>query len=179
FGVRRYTPPAQSSPESAARLFGAVSKGALSDSTSQAPFPGRLLMTTERRDSDSRETARSTSRRRFLKESSLVLASSAMVPSLAGVNRGATAPAASSKNADAVVDTASGRVRGTAVDGIKVFKGIPYGGTTAGKNRFKPPTKPQPWTGIRDCLEWGHIAPQPAPTGRIDYVRLIDWTNQP
>jgi carboxylesterase type B len=35
------------------------------------------------------------------------------------------------------------------VDGINVFKGIPYGASTAGKNRFMPPMKPVPWTDIR------------------------------
>ena len=32
--------------------------------------------------------------------------------------------------------TSAGRVRGTVVDGIKIFKGVPYGGPTSGKNRF-------------------------------------------
>src|SRR5205085_6418047 len=43
---------------------------------------------------------------------------------------------------------------------IKVFKGIPYGGSTAGKNRFMAPTKPAPWTGVRDALAYGPTAPQ-------------------
>jgi para-nitrobenzyl esterase len=65
--------------------------------------------------------------------------------------------------ADAVSVTAAtsaGSVRGTAIDGINVFKGIPYGGMTAGKNRFMPPTKPTPWTGTRDALAYGPTAPQ-------------------
>lgn len=32
-----------------------------------------------------------------------------------------------------VVDTTSGKIRGAAVDGIKAFKGIPYGASTAGR----------------------------------------------
>jgi para-nitrobenzyl esterase len=61
---------------------------------------------------------------------------------------------------DVIATTSAGKVRGVAVDEVKVFKGIPYGGNTAGKNRFMPPTKPAKWTGVRDALEYGHTAPQ-------------------
>jgi para-nitrobenzyl esterase len=47
-----------------------------------------------------------------------------------------------------------------AVEDIKVFKGIPYGGPTAGRNRFMPPTKPVGWTDTRDALAYGPTAPQ-------------------
>jgi len=66
----------------------------------------------------------------------------------------------------AVAETASGKVRGTAVEDIKIFKGIPYGGPTSGKNRFMPPTKPTPWTGVRDALAYGPSAPQTNPGAR-------------
>ena len=61
------------------------------------------------------------------------------------------------------VATSAGKVRGTVDQGIKIFKGVPYGGTTAGRNRFMPPTPPTPWTDIRDALEWGPSAPQTVP----------------
>ena len=38
-----------------------------------------------------------------------------------------------------IAATASGKVRGQVVDGINVFKGIPYAATTAGTNRFCKP----------------------------------------
>jgi para-nitrobenzyl esterase len=63
-------------------------------------------------------------------------------------------------DSEAIVETSSGRVRGAVVDGIKVFKGIPYGGNTAGRNRFMPPAKPVAWTGVRDALAYGPSAPQ-------------------
>lgn len=59
-----------------------------------------------------------------------------------------------------IAETADGKVRGLAVNGVNVFKGIPYGDTTAGKNRFMPPVKPPKWTGVRDALQYGHTAPQ-------------------
>ncbi|QRK04380.1 carboxylesterase/lipase family protein [Archangium violaceum] len=54
-----------------------------------------------------------------------------------------------------IVDTKSGQVRGALSEGIRVFKGIPYGGPTSGKNRFMPPVPPEPWSGVRDALEYG------------------------
>src|SRR6188768_1155589 len=59
-----------------------------------------------------------------------------------------------------VVDTESGKISGVTSGGVHVFKGIPYGASTAGANRFMPPRKPQPWTGVRDFNTIGLRAPQ-------------------
>src|SRR5262245_51863791 len=40
------------------------------------------------------------------------------------------------------VETTNGAVRGIANGNIKLFRGIPYGADTGGKNRFMPPKKP-------------------------------------
>jgi para-nitrobenzyl esterase len=74
------------------------------------------------------------------------------------------------KAADAktvIAETKFGKIRGADIDGIKVFKGVPYGASTAGKNRFMPPADPAPWSGVREALEYGHSAPQAPPGGGL------------
>jgi len=71
-----------------------------------------------------------------------------------------TATAGSSSIAP-IASTASGKVRGQVVDGINVFKGIPYAATTAGANRFRKPQAAQEWSGVRDTLAYPAMSPQP------------------
>jgi para-nitrobenzyl esterase len=89
-------------------------------------------------------------RRRFLVQSGVAGAAS-LLPRRYAWAVGASEP---------VVDTTSGKLRGAAVDGIYTFKGIPYGGPTAGANRFMPPQKPAPWGGVREAVGWAGHAPQ-------------------
>ena len=60
-----------------------------------------------------------------------------------------------------VVEIASGRIRGGLDGSVRIFKGVPYGASTAGANRFMPPVKPRAWTGVRDAIAYGPRAPQP------------------
>lgn len=95
----------------------------------------------------------SPSRRSFLRAGSLLTVTSAL-----GLHRTwAQAPSFVTGT------TVFGQIRGVDVDGIKTFKGIPYGDATAGTNRFMPPTDPRAWTGVRDTLDWGPSAPQREP----------------
>src|SRR5258707_285562 len=67
------------------------------------------------------------------------------------------APDVTVQSRSPIVETASGRVSGVTSGGVHVFKGMPYGASTAGANRFLPPKKPEPWTGVLDlvaALEW-------------------------
>src|SRR5579863_8183114 len=93
-------------------------------------------------------------RRSFLRgTSALALCAAAQADFLARV-----VTAAGTDNV--IAETSAGKIRGLALDGVKIFKGIPYGGTTAGKNRFMPPTEPVKWKGVRDALAHGPTAPQ-------------------
>jgi len=96
------------------------------------------------------------SRRTFVKQAALLVAGAS------------AAPWARLEAADAVSVTAvtsAGSVRGLASAGVNVFKGIHYGATTAGKNRFMPPARPVAWTGTRDALAYGPTAPQTTGAG--------------
>ena len=58
-----------------------------------------------------------------------------------------------------VVETTSGKVRGFRHNGIYIYKGVPYGASTSGQNRFMPPQLPEPWTGVRNALQYGRVCP--------------------
>jgi para-nitrobenzyl esterase len=64
-------------------------------------------------------------------------------------------------NEDPVVQTSNGPIRGLVEDGIRAFKGIPYGAPTGGANRFQPAQDPEPWREVRDAFDYGPAAPQP------------------
>ncbi len=76
-------------------------------------------------------------------------------------------------------DTTYGKVQGIQTTGIKQFKGIPYGASTSGRNRFMPPKKPAAWKGVRECLAHGEISPQALTDLRSDYGIMIHWDYQP
>lgn len=69
-----------------------------------------------------------------------------------------------------IVETDSGKVYGFVKNGVVTFRGISYGASTEGKNRFMPPVKPKPWAGVRSALYWGPVSPQPF-TSTLDAPR--------
>jgi para-nitrobenzyl esterase len=95
------------------------------------------------------------SRRHFLQQATVLAAAPSMIGSVWGADIKYV-----------VAETTFGKIRGVDSDPIKIFKGIPYGASTAGKNRFMPPVDPAKWAGVRDALEYGHSAPQTEPGRR-------------
>ena len=53
-----------------------------------------------------------------------------------------------------IVEISTGKLRGDSTGGIYSFKGIPYGASTAGRNRFMPPEPPRPWPGVREAFAY-------------------------
>src|SRR5881392_1238825 len=88
------------------------------------------------------------SRRTFLHQGSLALACAAALTH-------APLFADSEKQEYVGAETSYGRIRGLKQEGLMTFKGIPYGGSVSGANRFKAAARLQPWTGVRDALKGG------------------------
>lgn len=78
-----------------------------------------------------------------------------------------------------VADTTYGRIRGRTEGGVHVFRGVPYGVSTEGRNRFMPPRKPAGWKAVREAAEWGRVAPQGLAGGNYDYTRAVQWAVKP
>ncbi|OZM76089.1 carboxylesterase/lipase family protein [Pseudonocardia sp. MH-G8] len=82
-----------------------------------------------------------------------------------------------------IVETTSGKVDGTVEDGALRYLGIPYAAPVSGSGRFLPPKQATPWTGVREAVAPGPIAPQFAVPGRTplaepaeDCLVLNVWT---
>ena len=114
-------------------------------------------------------------RRQFLAHGAAVLVSAS---TLLHARTQSTRPASSFVE----VETANGRLRGAQGDGLITFKGIPYAGSVAGRNRFKAAPPAPSWTGVREATEFGAPAIQqnrnrpnePAPAE--DCLFLNVWT---
>ena len=99
--------------------------------------------------------------RRTVLRSSVLGTALALTPRFAATIESKAAPTSTGS----VVDTTGGKLRGVVNNGVHVYRGVPYGASTAGANRFMPPRKAEPWAGIRDAFQNGHSSPQvpPAP----------------
>ena len=74
-----------------------------------------------------------------------------------------------------VATTRYGKVKGISWSGVHAFKGVPYGASTAGKNRWRAPRPPTSWKGERECFDYGVISPQVTTDRRSEYSSLIMW----
>jgi para-nitrobenzyl esterase len=88
--------------------------------------------------------------RRDLFRNSLTCGGAALVGGLGAPNN-----AFGNDKESPVAETQYGKVRGASVQGVHIFRGIPYGGPTEGAGRFLPPSKPQAWKEIRDTTQTG------------------------
>jgi integrase len=76
----------------------------------------------------------------------------------------------------AIAKTQYGKVRGFLDGGVLTFKGVPYGATTAGENRWLPAKPPAPWTDEHPALVYGANCPQNLHTWTgIEQTFLFDW----
>jgi para-nitrobenzyl esterase len=100
--------------------------------------------------------------RRALLKSSLAGGGAALAGSVFGslIPNVAWGADATAKYETPVVETASGKLRGVIQQGVHTFRGVPYGASTGGGNRFMAPRKPEPWTSVRDAFQNGPTAPQ-------------------
>lgn len=84
-------------------------------------------------------------------------------------------------------DCRCGRIQGSRVGEVLVFRGIPYAMPPVGARRFRPPEAVTPWTGVLDATAFGSIAPQwPTPLEELhgttklpqseDCLTLNVWT---
>jgi para-nitrobenzyl esterase len=140
-------------------------------------------MTRKSTHSTSKSALTQPGRRGFLKGMSLAAAGATAFPHIVAAQAGAQARPAATVNAGesklfATVDTTSGKVQGIINSGIREFKGIPYGASTAGRNRFMPPRKPAPWAGVRECFAHGQCCPQTPSNLRSEYGMMILWDQQ-
>ena len=76
------------------------------------------------------------------------------------------------------VEIASGKLRGAIVEGVAAFRGVPYGASTAGANRFMPPRPVAPWAGVRDASDYAGQAPQ-ARLGPAPRAEMVNFSGPP
>ncbi|ODS58188.1 MAG: hypothetical protein ABS36_04550 [Acidobacteria bacterium SCN 69-37] len=109
----------------------------------------------------------------------LVAAGCAADPSAPAAGPSSNTPAAGTVETPdaAVVTTNAGRVRGFTRNGVFIFKGIPYGETTAGEYRFLPPRPVTPWTDVRPTVAWGPVSPHGPRAGWVNQEEqfLYQW----
>lgn len=85
----------------------------------------------------------------------------------------------------------SGLISGEVLDaskGLQAFRGIPFAAPPVGDLRWRPPQDVAPWDGVRECVEFGPVAPQspgltglvgdPLPPSDEDCLYLNIWTTK-
>jgi para-nitrobenzyl esterase len=105
-----------------------------------------------------------------------VAGSAAVALSMQG--RGLFGQSAAAVNAG-LVRTPLGALRGEVIDGVRVFRGVPFAEPPVGKLRFKPPVKVRPWGEERVASQFAAAAMQdqdPEVAKSEDCLYLNVWT---
>ena len=71
--------------------------------------------------------------------------------------------------------TGAGRLIGLDHGPVRAFKGVPYGSSTTGANRFKPPRPMPAWTDARPCFGYGPASPQAPVDPRYTFANLLQF----
>jgi para-nitrobenzyl esterase len=71
--------------------------------------------------------------------------------------------------ASPTVDLQQGQLVGVHEGDLEVFRGIPYAGAPSGEGRWKTPSPPPNWSGVRDATAFGPSCIQPAVPERSLY----------
>jgi para-nitrobenzyl esterase len=66
-----------------------------------------------------------------------------------------------------VAGTQSGQVQGIVDGNLVAFRGIPFAAPPTGDLRWRPPTPPPSWQGIRDASMFGSVCPQAGSGGQM------------
>lgn len=124
-------------------------------------------------------------RRGVLKCAALAMGAGVAAPGFAAASGLSPPAAARERTSDqviaragaATVEVESGKVAGYIARGIHTFRGIPYAKTTEAGNRFLPPLKCTPWTGIRSSRQHGFVCPQAPRTAwaNDEEAFMFDW----
>jgi para-nitrobenzyl esterase len=80
------------------------------------------------------------------------------------------------------VMTDKGPVQGepsTVVEGVQVFRGIPFAAPPVGDLRWKPPQPAEPWEEVRDATRFGNVCMQPASRERPIPNRSVVMPDSP
>ena len=79
------------------------------------------------------------------------------------------------------VQTKDGMVEGVPgkLDGITVFKGIPFGAPPVGDLRWQAPQPVAKWDGVKKADSWGNVCVQPAAPQRQPVNSATDWPDSP
>ncbi len=78
-----------------------------------------------------------------------------------------------------VVKTDAGSISGMQQDGLRVYLGVPFAAPPVGDLRWRPPASVQPWSGVKQTVNFAANPPQPptpSPGQSEDCLYLNVWT---